>query len=279
MDVQSDTTLKISLKRITVMTFNLEQIKNLIYVANSFEEWANNGKKEPIVITEEIPMNLWNLFRIYLFRFCDRNTDLKLPPNKTIPADYLYGTFRTVEVSPATEYVSENAFRHADINNSKNYIIEMQLYDVDIEKVKLDFGKIKALSAFEKKKNITDFTAVMNECNKNENIKNCATVLSKEEFIQQSEKSELKLCERISEAINAPFSFRNSVLIFDTRIILKTARIRRISSFCCYAFLFETENKYLFVCVPFGIVSYIEKENLSTVPFILEKWMETLHKE
>ena len=120
------------------MTFNLEQIKNLVYVANSFEEWTDNGKKEPIQITENIPMNLWNLFRIFLYRFCTENTVLILPPIKRIPAGYLAGTFSRVEVSPSTEFICEKAFTMAYIQELKipsNVLVQNGAFNKETRKV------------------------------------------------------------------------------------------------------------------------------------------------
>lgn len=97
------------------MTFNLQQVKNLIFVANEFNKWQENGKSEPVEITEEIPLNLWNLFRFYLLRLCDTKTVLFLPPQETIGEKFLYGVFGNVVVSPQTKVVAENAFANANI--------------------------------------------------------------------------------------------------------------------------------------------------------------------
>lgn len=249
------------------MTFNLEQMKDLIYVANCFEEWTDGGKKEPIEITEAVPLNLWYLFRIYLLRFCDKNSTVILPPVKKIPADFLYGTFRKVEVSPATEFVSEDAFANAHIQEVVLSDKELNLYDIDYDKYRMAFGKIKALSAFESEKNIRNFTDVMECCNRKELVKKRTTVVSRDDFLSQCGKAELD------------FTIGKSVLIFDTGLQINTHMIKGLSSFKCYAFLFESNDAYLFLCRPLRIRSVINKGQLPSVPFILEKWMEELHKE
>lgn len=219
------------------MTFTLEQTKNLIYVANSFEEWAENGRKEPVEITEEIPENLLNLFRIFLFRFCDRNAEHKEK--------------------------------------------ELSLYAVDYGKSRMAFGKIKALSTFETEKGIHTFHDVMDSCNKKEIMKDRVSVLDAQDFIAQSGKRKDAIIKNIQDMadITAAFTIEKSVLILDTGIILHTNMIRGINRFTCHAFLFETDAGYLFVCMPFRIASFIGETQLSTVPFILEKWMDYLHRE
>ncbi|MCQ2574288.1 MAG: hypothetical protein MJ182_10375, partial [Treponema sp.] len=245
------------------MTFNLEQIKDLIYVANSFEEWTDNGKKVPIQITEDIPMNLWNHFRIYLYRFCNENSVLILPPVKRIPANFLSGTFGRVEVSPSTEFICEKAFTKAQIQELKipsevlvqngafnketinvEKTKEIDLYDIDYEKFKMDFARIKAISAFDMEKNIHSLTDVMESCNKKELSKDRITVLATKQFVQKVGFHKIiaeinKLTEREMD-----FSASKFVLIFDTGLIIKTVRIRPYNRLKCHAFIFESVDAF-----------------------------------
>lgn len=280
------------------MTFNLEQIKDFIYVANSFEEWTDNGKKEPIQITENIPTNLWNLFRIYLYRFCNENTVLILPPVKRIPANFLSGTFRRVEVSSSTEFICEKAFTKAEIQELKipsgvlvqsgafnketrkvQKTKEIDLYGIDFEKLKMDFARIKAVAAFDMEKNIHNLTDVMESCNKKELSKDRITVLDTKQFLQNVGFHKIiaeinKLTEREMD-----FSDSNSVLIFNTGLIIKTVRIRPYNRLKCHAFIFESVDAFVLVCLPLRICSSIGKGQLSSVPSLLEKWTHLLLEE
>lgn len=277
------------------MTFNLEQIKDLIYVANSFEEWTDNGKKEPIQITEDIPMNLWNLFRIYLYRFCNENTTLILPPVKRIPANFLSGTFGRVEVSSSTEFICEKAFTKAQIQELKipsevlvqngafnketikvEKTKEIDLYDIDYEKLKMEFARIKAITAFDMEKNIHNLTDVMESCNRKELTKERVKILDTKQFIQKVGFHKIiseinKLTEREMD-----FSGSKSVLIFDTGLIIKTLRIRPYNRLKCHAFIFESADAFVFVCLPLRICSFIGKAQLSAVPSLLEKWTQLM---
>lgn len=277
------------------MTFNLEQIKDFIYVANSFEEWTDNGKKVPIQITENIPMNLWNLFRIYLYRFCNENTVLILPPVKRIPAGYLAGTFSRVEVSPSTEFICEKAFIKAQIQKLKipsevlvqngafnketikvEKTKEIDLYDIDHEKLKMEFARIKAITAFDMEKNIHSLTDVMESCNRKELTKERVKILDTKQFIQKVGFHKIiseinKLTEREMD-----FSGSKSVLIFDTGLIIKTVRIRPYNRIKCHAFIFESVDAFVFVCLPLRICSFIGKAQLSAVPSLLEKWTQLM---
>lgn len=277
------------------MTFNLEQIKDLIYVVNSFEEWTDNGKKEPIQITEDIPMNLWNFFRIYLYRFCNENTTLILPPVKRIPANFLSGTFGRVEVSPSTEFICEKAFTKTYIQELKipsevlvqngafnketrqvQKTKEIDLYDVDYEKLKMEFARVKAITAFDMEKNIHNLTDVMESCNRKELTKERVKILDTKQFIQKVGFHKIiseinKLTEREMD-----FSGSKSVLIFDTGLIIKTVRIRPYNRLKCHAFIFEAVDAFVFVCLPLKICSFIGKGQLSAVPSLLEKWTQLL---
>ena len=280
------------------MTFNLEQIKDFIYVANSFEEWTDNGKKEPIQITEDIPMNLWNFFCIYLYRFCNENTTLILPPVKRIPANFLSGTFGRVEVSPSTEFICEKAFTKAQIQELKipsdvlvqngafnketikvEKTIEIDLYDIDYEKLKMDFARIKAITAFDMEKNIHNLTDIMESCNRKELTKERVKILDTKQFIQKVGFHKIiseinKLTEREMD-----FSASKSVLIFNTGLIIKTVRIRPYNRLKCHAFIFESVDAFVFVCLPLKICSFIGKGQLSAVPSLLEKWTQLLLEE
>lgn len=277
------------------MTFNLEQIKDFIYVANSFEEWTDNGKKDPIQITENIPTNLWNLFRIYLYRFCNENTTLILPPVKRIPAGYLAGTFSRVEVSPSTEFICEKAFTKAHIQELKipsDVLVqngafnketrkvqktkEIDLYDIDYEKFKMEFARVKAITAFDMEKNIHNLTDVMESCNKKELSKDRITVLDTKQFVQKAGFHKIiaeinRLTEREMD-----FSASKSVLIFDTGLIIRTLRIHPYNRLKCHAFIFESADAFVFVCLPLRICSFIGKGQLSAVPSLLEKWTQLL---
>lgn len=277
------------------MTFNLEQIKDLVYVANSFEEWTDNGKKEPIQITEDIPLNLWNLFRIFLFRFCNENTVLILPPVKRIPANFLSGTFGRVEVSSSTEFICEKAFKKAHIQELKipsDVLVqngafnketikmektkEIDLYGIDYEKLKMEFARVKAITAFDMEKNIHNLTDVMESCNRKELTKERVKILDTKQFVQKAGFHKIiaeinKLTEREMD-----FSASKSVLIFDTGLIIKTVRIHPYNRLKCYAFIFESVDAFVFVCLPLKICSFIGKGQLSTVPSLLEKWTQLL---
>ena len=277
------------------MTFNLEQIKDFIYVANSFEEWTDNGKKEPIQITEDIPMNLWNLFRIYLYRFCNENTVLILPPLKRIPANFLSGTFGRVEVPPSTEFICEKAFTKAYIQELKipsDVLVqngafnketrkvqktkEIDLYVIDYEKLKMEFARVKAITAFDMEKNIHNLTDVMESCSKKELSKDRITVLDTKQFLQKAGYHKIIAeIKRLTER-EMDFSASKSVLIFDTGLIIKTLRIHPYNRIKCHAFIFESADAFVFVCLPLRICSFIGKGQLSAVPSLLEKWTQQL---
>lgn len=280
------------------MTFNLEQIKDFIYVANSFEEWTDNGKKEPIQITEDIPTNLWNLFRIYLYRFCNESTILILPPVKRIPANFLSGTFGRVEVSPSTEFICEKAFTKAYIQELKipsDVLVqngafnketikiektkEIDFYGIDYEKLKMEFARIKAITAFDMRKNIHNLTDVMESCSKKELSKDRITVLDTKQFLQKAGYHKIIAeIKRLTER-EMDFSASKSVLIFDTGLIIRTLRIHPYNRIKCHAFIFESAEAFVFACLPLRICSFIGKGQLSAVPALLEKWTQQMFGE
>lgn len=283
-----------------MMTFNLEQIKDFIYVANCFEDWTDNHKMEPIEIKEDIPLNLWNLFRIYLYRFCNENTVLILPPIKKIPAGYLSGTFGSVQVSASTEFVCEKAFTKANIREliipsstlvqngaSKKETVtvnklntkEINYLGLNLEKYQIDFARIKAIFSFGSEKNINTLADVMENCNTKELTKKRITVLPKKQFVEESGTNLNNINSIInSESGNKNVSIINSVLIFDTGIIINNIKSYSFNRLKCYAFIFETEDYYLFLCRPLKICSSFKKSQLSILPAVLERWMEVLHE-
>lgn len=281
------------------MEFNFEQMKDLIYVSNSFEEWSNSGKKEPVKITEEIPVNLWNFFRIFLYRFCDCRTELILPPVKKLPSDFLYGTFKKVIVSDSTEFICEGALSNAKIRELKipektivqngainkscdfeSFDAEVDLNTINRDEMKMFFGKIKAMAAFESSGEIMDFKNLVVECDRKNILKDRVKLTSLKQLYDQGMydfdlniNNFLKKQNQIIQ-INR-FSLEESLVQFDMGIKIRASFGRDgLQTFKCLAFLIQNDKDYLFVCVPFGISWNLTKSQLNQIPFVVEKLVE-----
>lgn len=279
------------------MEFNLEQIKNLIYVANCFENWSKGGKVESIKITEGIPINLWNLFKIYLYRFCDTRTVLILPPVKKIPTGFLYGSFKHVKVSEKTEFVCEGAFSNANIIDLKipsNTVVqsgalnknpvfgngskEISLLSIEKEEMCLFLGKVKALAGFEAGTQITSLNQLVDECNKKNCLKGKITLSSKSELSSQvySFERELRRFIVTSKISYTAVNIGERLLIINMGLKVLKEKAGCTKKYECYAFLFENNDEYLFACIPLGIAASFTKNQLNQLPPILEKLVEKM---
>lgn len=281
-----------------MMEFNLEKMKNLIDVSASFEDWVREGKKESIIITEVIPMSLWNLFRIFLLRFSDTNTVLVLPPVKEIPAGFLYGNYKRVEVSEKTEFICEGAFINANIMDLKvpdETIIqngavkkecifepvyaEREQSSIDKEELKLFLGKLKALASFEGIGKSSSISDVIKECNNKKILKGKIKLQKTDELFKHHvytlEKELSDYLKKNNSGINS-FSMGDRVITISMGFIIRNNLRRNQKRFECLSFLFENEGSYAFVCVPLGLCTGFNQNQLGQLPFILEKLVEKM---